>query len=155
MAQINRTCVVGAGAIGSLFAGHLGTVAESTVLTRRQNHADDLNGKGLRVSGKSDLHSNIIASTDPADLGDVDLVIIATKASFKGADPQTLMAELTAQNPQAKNLHLEPQLVEAITLAKQLAQAIDGRIFVVGGLFLAGEAAALEIGLDLASLYLY
>ena len=104
MTQINRTCVVGAGAIGSLFAGHLATVVESTVLTRRQNHADDLNGKGLRVSGKSDLHSHIIAYTDPADLGDVDLVIIATKASAVEASAKRLAghfpdaAVMTVQN---------------------------------------------------------
>lgn len=104
MAQIKRTCVVGAGAIGSLFAGHLGTVVESTVLTRRQNHADDLNSKGLKVSGKSELHTDIIASTDPADLGDVELVIIATKASAVEASAQRLAghfpnaAVMTVQN---------------------------------------------------------
>ena len=81
MREIKRTCVVGAGAIGSLFAGHLGSVAQSTVLTRRAEHAAQLNTEGLRVSGKSDTHCPIIASTDPADLGDVDLVIIATKAN--------------------------------------------------------------------------
>lgn len=78
---IKRTCVAGAGAIGSLFACHLGGVAESTVLVRRQGHADQLNQHGLRSSGKTERHSRIVASTDPADLGDVDLVIIATKAS--------------------------------------------------------------------------
>ena len=81
MAEIKRTCVVGAGSIGSLFAGHFGSVAQSTVLTRRAEHAQRLNHQGLRVSGKSDLHCPIVASTDPADLGDVDLVIIATKAN--------------------------------------------------------------------------
>jgi 2-dehydropantoate 2-reductase len=79
--SIKRTCVAGAGAIGSLFAGHLASVAVSTVLTRRQEHADQLNGQGLTVSGKSDRHAKVLASTNPADLGDVDLVIIATKAS--------------------------------------------------------------------------
>ncbi|MCU7855642.1 MAG: hypothetical protein KZQ79_08125, partial [Candidatus Thiodiazotropha sp. (ex Lucinoma borealis)] len=53
MRSIKRTCVVGAGSIGSLFAGHLGSVAESTVLTRRETHAKDLQEKGLQVSGKS------------------------------------------------------------------------------------------------------
>lgn len=72
---------MGAGAIGSLFAGHLGMVAESTVLTRRREHADALNAEGLRISGKSDIRSEILASTDPADLGDVDLAIIATKTT--------------------------------------------------------------------------
>lgn len=81
MGEIKRTCVVGAGAIGSLFAGHFGSVVQSTVLTRRDEHAERLNAEGLRVSGKSDIHCPIVASTDPADLGDVDLVIIATKAN--------------------------------------------------------------------------
>jgi 2-dehydropantoate 2-reductase len=81
MREIKRTCIVGAGSIGSLFAGHLGSVVESTVLTRRQEHADCLNANGLTVSGKSRLHSQIIASTDPAELGDVELVIIATKTT--------------------------------------------------------------------------
>jgi 2-dehydropantoate 2-reductase len=78
---ILRTCVAGAGAIGSLFAVHLASAATSTVLTRRADHADQLNAKGLRVTGKNERHARILASTDPAELGDVDLVIIATKAS--------------------------------------------------------------------------
>ncbi|MCC7412653.1 MAG: 2-dehydropantoate 2-reductase [Gammaproteobacteria bacterium] len=81
MRPIKRTCIVGAGAIGSLFAGHLASVAESTVLVRRREHADLLNREGLRVSGKSELHSRVLAATDPAELGDVDLAIIATKAN--------------------------------------------------------------------------
>lgn len=81
MKPIKRVCVAGAGAIGSLFAGHLDSVAVSTVLTRRSEHADRLNREGLRVSGKTDRLAKVLASTDPAELGDVDLVIIATKAS--------------------------------------------------------------------------
>lgn len=79
--QIKRVCVAGAGAIGSLFAGHLDSVAVSTVLTRRKEHADQLNRLGLKVSGKSNRQAKVLASTDPGELGDVDLVIIATKAS--------------------------------------------------------------------------
>ncbi|MCP4001469.1 MAG: hypothetical protein GY727_11225, partial [Gammaproteobacteria bacterium] len=77
--KLERVCVVGAGAIGSLFVGHLGTVIDTTVLTRREEHAKALNNEGLRVSGKSELHPRVTASTNPADLGDIDLVIIATK----------------------------------------------------------------------------
>ena len=81
--EINRVCVVGAGAIGSLLVGHLGALPgiEMTVLVRRESHARDLNEKGLKVSGKSDLAAEVLASTEPADLGDVDLVIIATKTT--------------------------------------------------------------------------
>ncbi len=78
--RLERVCVVGAGAIGSLLIGHLGTVVETTVLTRREEHAKSLNEQGLKVSGKSSLQTSVTASTNPADLGDVDLVIIATKA---------------------------------------------------------------------------
>jgi len=90
MKEIKRTCVVGAGTIGSLFAGHFGSVVESTVLTRREEHAAALNEQGLRVSGKSQLQSPIIASTDPARLGDVDLVIIATKTTAVEASARRL-----------------------------------------------------------------
>lgn len=81
MRNIRRVWVVGAGAIGGLYAGHLGSVAEVAVLTRRQEHADQLNAQGLRVSGKTNRLTRVQASTRPDDLGDADLVIIATKAN--------------------------------------------------------------------------
>ncbi len=80
MKQIESVCIVGAGTIGSLFAGHLGTVVDTKVLTRREAHARTLNECGLRISGKSDLLAMVTASTKATDLGDPDLVIIATKA---------------------------------------------------------------------------
>ena len=90
MQEIRRVCIVGAGAIGSLFAGHLGGRVETTVLTRRESHARELNCHGLRVSGQSDLHANVLASSDPGDLGDVDLVILATKATAVGESAAVL-----------------------------------------------------------------
>ncbi len=80
MNPIRSVCVAGAGAIGSLFAGHLGSQVDTRVLVRRQEHADRLNSEGLKISGKSDLQTRVRASTDPAELDDVDLLIIATKA---------------------------------------------------------------------------
>jgi 2-dehydropantoate 2-reductase len=88
--KLERVCIVGAGTIGSLFAGHLGTLVETTVLTRRENHAAALNKEGLRVSGKSNLHSEIVASTNPADLGEIDLLIIATKAAAVEASAKSI-----------------------------------------------------------------
>ena len=52
-AEIRRVCVFGAGSIGSLLAGHLASVCEVSVLTRRPEHAARLNQDGLRISGKS------------------------------------------------------------------------------------------------------
>jgi 2-dehydropantoate 2-reductase len=100
---MNRVCVVGAGAIGSLFAGHLAQVAEVGVLCRRPEQARALSA-GLRVSGKSTLDARVRASTDPAALGGAELVILACKAtqleaaasSIRGSFPGAVA--MTVQN---------------------------------------------------------
>src|SRR6478672_1154765 len=78
---IERVCVVGAGVIGSLYAGHLTHVAEVSVLTRRDDQARKLGDAGLKISGKSVFTARVFATADPDDLPDADLVIVATKAT--------------------------------------------------------------------------
>ncbi len=78
---IERVCVVGAGVIGGLYAGHLARVAEVAVLARREEQARALAASGLRISGKSQIEAKVVASTDPAKLPEPDLVIVATKAT--------------------------------------------------------------------------
>ncbi|MGE5689418.1 MAG: ketopantoate reductase family protein [Pseudomonadota bacterium] len=79
--MFDRVCIVGAGAIGSLYAGHLAQRRDVWVLTRRREHAAALEHEGLRVSGRTDLHARLSATADPAELPDVDLVIVATKGT--------------------------------------------------------------------------
>jgi len=97
MNPIEKVCVAGAGAIGSLFAGHLGAIVETSVLARRAGHAERLNKEGLRVSGKSDRQVNITAATDPGAFEGIDLVIIATKANAV----EGIAAGLTGHFPHA------------------------------------------------------
>ena len=78
---MERVCIVGAGVIRSLFAGHLARVCEVSVLTRRREHADALNRLGLRVSGKTEYDAEITATDDPDALPAFDVAIVATKAS--------------------------------------------------------------------------
>ena len=85
-----RVVVAGAGTIGSLFAAHLAQVADVGVLTRRDDHARALNEHGLRVSGRADFTARVHASTDPAELGDADLVVVACK----GGDLEPLATSL-------------------------------------------------------------
>ena len=73
--------MAGAGSIGSLFAAHLATVTDGVVLTRRGDHARELNERGLRVSGRHDFTARVTATSDPRELSDVGLVIVATKAT--------------------------------------------------------------------------
>ena len=79
--MIERVCVIGAGSIGSLFAGHLAQLVDVSVLTRREDHAEALNREGLRVTGRSDLHARVTASADPDAIEPFDLGIVATKAN--------------------------------------------------------------------------
>lgn len=78
---IERICVVGAGAIGGLLAGHLSRVREVWVLTRRSEQAEALNRDGLRISGKSESVGRVRATSDAAELPPFELGIIAVKAT--------------------------------------------------------------------------
>jgi 2-dehydropantoate 2-reductase len=90
--------------IGSLYAGHLGRVCEVSVLARREEHAHALNEEGLRVSGRSDLTSSVRAATDPGELPEPELAIVATKGTELAAVAERLeghwerAAVMTVQN---------------------------------------------------------
>src|SRR5580700_7773750 len=74
-------CIVGCGAIGSLYAAHLAQVAEVWAFVRREDHARTLNRDGLRVSGKHEFHASLKATTRAEELPDCELGIVATKAT--------------------------------------------------------------------------
>jgi 2-dehydropantoate 2-reductase len=76
---IERVCVVGAGAIGSLFAAHLARAADVSAVTRRPEHAEALEREGLRVTGRSDFTARVRAAVDPSALPEPELVIVACK----------------------------------------------------------------------------
>jgi 2-dehydropantoate 2-reductase len=76
-----RLCIVGCGAIGSLYAAHLARVGEVWVLVRRDDHARALNRDGLRVSGKHNFAVSLRATSAAADLPECDFGIVATKAT--------------------------------------------------------------------------
>jgi 2-dehydropantoate 2-reductase len=78
---MKRVCIIGCGAIGSLYAAHLARVAEVWALVRRKEQAEALNREGLRVSGTHDFSVTVQASNDPARLPEFDLGIVATKAT--------------------------------------------------------------------------
>ncbi len=78
---MKKVLIVGAGAIGSLYAAHLARVAEVWVFARRLDHAQSINDRGIRVTGRNEFHSHLRATTDAADLANFDFGIVATKAS--------------------------------------------------------------------------
>lgn len=80
---MKRVCIIGCGAIGSLYAAHLARVKDVEVwaFVRRPEHARALNEQGLRVSGTHDFTAKLRATTDPKELPPCEFGIVASKAT--------------------------------------------------------------------------
>ena len=77
-----RVCVVGCGAVGSLFAANLAQLEDVEVWAydASQAHVDAINANGLRLSGAGDVVGRLHATADAAALPACDYGIVATKA---------------------------------------------------------------------------
>src|SRR5206468_6158027 len=82
-----RICVVGCGAVGSLFAANLGRLDDVEVWAYdlAREHVDAINANGLRLSGAGDVVGRVHATTDAAALPQCDFGIVATKAMHTSA----------------------------------------------------------------------
>jgi 2-dehydropantoate 2-reductase len=82
-----RICVVGCGAVGSLFAAHLAKAGEAEVWAYDvwKEHTDAMRANGLRLSGAADFTAQLNATSDPKSLPRCDYGIVATKAIHTGA----------------------------------------------------------------------
>ena len=81
-----KIAVVGAGAMGSVYAGLLADAGnEVWAVDVWREQVDAINARGLRVEGASgDRTVRLNATADPEDAGPCELVIIATKAGQVG-----------------------------------------------------------------------
>jgi 2-dehydropantoate 2-reductase len=77
-----KVCVIGCGAVGSIFAAHLAKAGEVEVWAYDvwKEHIDAINANGLRISGAADFTARLHATSDPAQLPRCDYGIVATKA---------------------------------------------------------------------------
>ena len=77
-----KICIVGTGAMGSVYAGLLGHAGnEVWAFDIWAEHIEAIRKKGLKVEGISGDHTiSINATSNIADVGSCDLVVIATKA---------------------------------------------------------------------------
>jgi 2-dehydropantoate 2-reductase len=75
-------CVIGCGAVGSLFAAHLAQLDDVEVWAYDlwRAHADAINEGGLRLSGAAELVGRVRATSEAADLPPCDYGIVATKS---------------------------------------------------------------------------
>lgn len=86
-----KICVLGCGAMGSVYAGLLASGGhEVWAVDVWKEHIDAIRERGLRVEGPNgDRTTSVNATIDAAEVGPCDLVIIATKASGVGAAART------------------------------------------------------------------
>ena len=82
-----RICVVGCGAVGSLFAAQLAELEDVEVWAYdlSREHVDAINRDGLRLSGAGEALGRPRATTDAAELPACDFGIVATKAMHTAA----------------------------------------------------------------------
>jgi 2-dehydropantoate 2-reductase len=81
-----RICIVGCGAVGSLFAANLAQLDDVEVWAydAAREHVDAINANGLRLSGAGDVVGRLTATTDAQALPSCDFGIVATKAMHTG-----------------------------------------------------------------------
>jgi len=77
-----KVCVIGCGAVGSIFAAHLAKAGEVEVWAYDvwKEHVDAINANGLRISGAAEFTARLQATSDPQKLPRCDYGIVATKA---------------------------------------------------------------------------
>jgi 2-dehydropantoate 2-reductase len=82
-----KVCVVGCGAVGSLFAANLAQLDDVEVWAYdlAQEHVDAIKRAGLRLSGAGDIVGRPRATADASELPACDFGIVATKAMHTSA----------------------------------------------------------------------
>jgi 2-dehydropantoate 2-reductase len=82
-----KVCIVGCGAVGSLFAAHLGRKGDAEVWAYDvwKDHVEAIRTHGLRISGAADFTAKLNATSNPSDLPRCDYGIVATKAIHTGS----------------------------------------------------------------------
>ncbi len=77
-----RICIIGCGAVGSIFAAHLARLngVEVWAYDVIREHVEAINRNGLRISGAADFTARLQAAGDPAQIPRCDYGIVATKS---------------------------------------------------------------------------
>jgi len=82
-----RICIVGCGAVGSLFAANLAQLDDVEVWAYdlSREHVDAINAGGLRLSGAGDVLGRVRATVDAGEVPPCEFGIVATKAMHTSA----------------------------------------------------------------------
>lgn len=144
-----KIAVLGAGAMGSVYAGLLADAGNDVwAIDVWHEHVDTINANGLRIEGASgDRIVHLRATTHPADAGECDLVIIATKADGVAGAAQ-------AADPLLKENTLILTIQNGLGAAERISQYRDPENILIGvaggfGAEMKGPGHAYHNGMEL------
>jgi 2-dehydropantoate 2-reductase len=132
-----RVCIVGCGAVGSLFAANLARLDDVEVWAydAAQAHVAAINAHGLRLSGAGEVVGRLRATTDAQELPPCDFGIVATKAMHtEAAIKATAHAFVDGCVATVQN-----GIGNEETLAAHVARVIRGTTFPAGKLVAPGH----------------
>ena len=132
-----RVCVVGCGAVGSLFAASLAQLDDVEVWAYdlAQEHVDAINRDGLRLSGAGELVGRLRATSDPAKLPSCEFGIVATKAMHTDA----AVAATAHTFGEGCVATVQNGLGNEETIARHVPRVIRGTTFPAGRLLAPGR----------------
>jgi len=132
-----KVCVVGCGAVGSLFAANLARLDDVEVWAYdlSREHVDAINRDGLRLSGAGEALGRVTATLDPGELPACDFGIVATKAMHTEA----AIAATAAAFADGAVASVMNGVGNEETIARHIGRVIRGTTFPAGKLLEPGH----------------
>src|SRR5205809_3107082 len=127
-----RVCIVGCGAVGSLFAANLAQLDDVDVWAYdlAREHVDAINRDGLRLSGAGEVVGRLRATSDAAELPACDFGIVATK----GRHTEAAVVATAAAFARGCVATVQNGLGNEEAIAKHAERVIRGTTFPAGKL---------------------
>jgi 2-dehydropantoate 2-reductase len=125
-----RVCVVGCGAVGSLFAANLARLDDIEVWAFDvwPDHVDAINADGLRLSGADEVVGHLRATADTAEVPACDFGIVATKSMHTGP----AVASVATALAKASVCSVQNGVGNEEAIAEHVEQVIRGTTFPAG-----------------------
>ncbi|MGH3041357.1 MAG: ketopantoate reductase family protein [Gaiellaceae bacterium] len=125
-----RVCVVGCGAVGSLFAAGLARLDDVEVWAYDldPDHVRAINERGLRVSGAGELEARLQATNEASELPPCDFGIVATKSMHTSA----ALAAVAPAFAEGAVCSVQNGLGNEETIAEHVERVIRGTTFPAG-----------------------
>lgn len=144
-----RIVVLGAGAMGSIIAGHLARAGEDVTLIARGERARYLVQNGITITGLSESNTHCVVASDPSILSESDVLILAvkthdTESAISSVDHVSVSSVLSVQNGVVADANISRVFGKANTVgaSASFSEEVlpDGTVrFTVNGGFYVGE----------------